>query len=161
MDLDRVILPTPAESERIVRTMASATDQEFRETWTLDQAAEFLRRCDYDCTPGVLLRFISRGYVSEPPGGRWTALHLHCASASLEGRRRWLSAPSRHDAKKSEARLQIESAQAQGIPVFHDLENSSLEDLLIQFVQTDQRQLREVLYEAVRAKMDQLGFVEE
>lgn len=158
--LTRTTIPTPAESEAVVRAMAAATDQEFRESWTLTEAANFLRSCDYACTPGILMRLVSREYVSDPRGD-WRPQHVHCAAAALESRRRWQPTPSRHDAKKSAARLQIETARKEGIDVFNDLDATTLEDLLIQLTQTDQRQIREVLYEAVREKMDRLAFVEE
>ena len=157
----RVAIPTPAESERIVRVICDAVDLPFRETWTLAEAAELLRAADFDVVPGTLLRFIDRGYISAPRTGQWSVINIHCAVAACESRRRWLPAPSRHDAKKSLARMQVEMACVEGVEVFHDLHAFSLEDLLIQLTTCPHSQTREIVYEAIRAKLDALGFVEE
>jgi hypothetical protein len=101
--------------------------------------------------PPHLTEFAEKGYMLDH-GETWDGKSVYCLLAALESRRRWKPTPSRHDVKKSGARLQIEQAQAAGVPIL-ELEQYTVEDLLIWLTGSDSRAERECLYEIARLKL--------
>src|SRR5258706_671367 len=117
----------PVDCERateLVRIGCEEHGLQFRETFTPAQAAELARALHYLCGPGAIAEFVRKGYFGPADPDALTAVDVFCFVGALESRRRWQSAPSRHDAKKSGARLLIEQSQAAGAesPV-NDLDN--------------------------------------
>ena len=159
----RTIEPNPVASARVVGTLCALAGIDVQETFPRDEVVLLLRNAGYNVTPGTVAEFIRKGYIGEPENDEWTAQHIHALCASLESRRRWKPFPAPlHDFKKSVVRIQIEQAAANGIadPI-HDLDTISLEDLLIQIAENDSRGIRETLYEAIKLKLAEVGFVEE
>jgi hypothetical protein len=154
----RAVPVDPAASERVVASLCDAAGMPMQDEFDRDGVAALLRSCGYDCTPGVVAEFVRKSYISEPEV--WTAPYVHALTAALECRRRWLPTPNvYHDPKKSAQRLEIERLQNEGVnPPIDDLDQHTVEDLLIQLVQHDQRHVREALYECLRFKLD--GFEE-
>jgi len=113
---------------------------------------------EYEIDLQVIRDYIDNGYIPCPQmisGKRlWTiadACHLH---AALEYRRAWASPSSFHDCKKSQARLDRDRASWTSDDSFEsDVEETSLEDLLIAIAESDNRQVRECLHEALRIKL--------
>ena len=124
-----------------------------RESWPVDATVDFLRRLDYDVTPNTLAEFERKHYFAPADASEMTAVEIYCLMAALEARRRWKPTPSQHDAKKSGARLAIEQLQAQGIPPVNDLDNHTLEDLLLQLTGCPDRAIRECIYETLVLKL--------
>ena len=159
---NRVVQPNPIKSDAFVRILCERADMTFAPPFTPDEVVQLLCKVGYDCTRGTLLEFFRKGYISPPPNNEWTAPFVHGLIASMDCRRRWLPAPNDfHDARKSNALLQVESAAREGIDTFIDLDEYTLEDLLLHLTGTDNREIRETLYLACRRKMADLGFREE
>ncbi len=159
---ERVVAVDPEVSRRLVNGFCAFTATEPREHFSRDEVVELLRGVGFAVVPDTLREFTAKGYCTEPPSGRWEAIHVHALAAALDSRRRWLPGPNQlHDAKKSPTRRDLELAKAAGVPVFTDLEKFTLEDMLITLAECDNRMQREFVYEAVRAKLEALGCVEE
>ena len=117
------------------------------------EAIELLTKLDYAVSKRTLEEFIERKYISDP-GDAWDCVAVYCLMGALESRRRYKSADRRHDFKKTGIRLEIERLRAEGIdPPIHDIDDITLEDLLLQITQCDQRAIREALYETLREKL--------
>lgn len=150
-DQTRIVSVDPAHAERVVADFAASVG--LAVPTNAAEVVELLDRLDYDCTPRTLEQFIERGYISDP-GDCWDCVAVYCLLGGLESRRRWKPTPSKHDLKKSGARLEIEKLQAEGIdPPVVDLDRTTVEDLLIQLTQCDQRAIREVIFEALKLKL--------
>ena len=159
----RSVQPNPEMSARIVAAFCQVASMELQDTFSRAEVANLLRKCGYDCTPGTIAEFIRKGYIGEPAADEWPARYVHALAASLECRRRWLPTPNRlHDGKKSSIRVLIEQAKNDGneAPI-GDLDQFSIEDLLIQIAENEVRNVREALLESIRLKMSSNGWIEE
>lgn len=156
-DPTRAVTVDPAHAAQVVSDFAGSVG--LPTPTTAGEVVEMLTRIGYDCTPRTLAEFVEKGYISDP-GDVWGPVEVYVLAAALECRRRWLPTPNpRHDLKKSGFRLEIERLRAEGVdPPVRDLDDHSIEDLLLQLCQCDQRAVREALYETVRLKLD--GFEE-
>lgn len=160
---NRTVQIDPFVSEKVLVSLCDHAGIEVQESFDRDGMAELLRACGYDVVPGTVAEFVRKKYIADPPEGQWTAPFIHAMTAALECRRRWLPTPNpKHDAKKSAMRLEIERLRGEGIdPPIHDIDSTTLEDLLIQLATSEQRMHREALLEAVLVKCETLGFREE
>ncbi len=150
---ERTITVDPAHGRAVIEQFCVEAGVPFVESFTSAQAAELATRHDYACTVGTILELQRKGYISAQDTEALSPADVYCLLGALEARRRWKPAPSRHDSKKSGIRLQIEAAQAHGEQPIHDLDSHTVEDLLLQLTQTDNRTLREILYETLRLKL--------
>lgn len=151
-DMTRAVTVDPAHAAEVVAGMADSVG--LAAPVTAAEVVALLDRLDYACTPNTLAEFVRKGFISDP-GDTWDSVSTYCLMAGLEARRRWKPAPSRHDLKKSGFRLEIERLRAEGVdPPVRDIDDHSVEDLLLQLCQCDQRAVREALYETVRLKLD-------
>jgi hypothetical protein len=158
MDETRAVRIDPEHAERVVADFAEHVGLPALETYTPADAAELVSRHDYVCTPGTISEFIRKGYFGPQDPDALTPVEVYCLLGALESRRRWKPTPSRHDAKKSGARLAIEQTEMQGASAINDLDQHTVEDLLLQLTGCDNRAVRECLYEALRLKLE--GFEE-
>lgn len=156
---ERALAINPEKAALIIGDFAEHHGLPRKDVYTVAEAAELARRLGYACTPGTVLEFQRKRYLSDP-GETWEAAHVFCLISALESRRRWLPTPCpQHDAKKSAARLEVERLVAEGVEMpVADLDSHTIEDLLLQLCQNDHRQIREALYEALRLKL--AGFEE-
>lgn len=120
---------------------------------TAEEVVEMLTKLDYDVTRGTVAEFARKKYFGPDPGDAWTPADVYAFMAALEARRRWRPTPSRHDMKKSGFRIEVERLQAEGVTPVHDLDDHTLEDLLLQIAQADNRMLREALLESINLKL--------
>ncbi len=152
----------PAVAARKVAELCAFADVEMKDEWTREEVANLLHACGYAVTLGTVGEMIRKNYVGEPDDDRWEPGHIFALAMSLESRRRWLPMPNlAHDGKKSAARQAIEMARLSGAVEIDDLDQFSLEDLLIRMAETSNLQLREGYHEGIRAKLEDLGFIEE
>lgn len=159
MDHTRQVPINAERATELVRIGCEEHGLEFRDVFTPAQVAELAQALHYVCTPGTVAEFVRKRYFSAADPRELTATEVFCLIGALESRRRWKQAPSRHDAKKSGARLLIEQCQAAGAPSpIADIDNYTTEDLLVRLVQCHHAATREGLYEAVRLKLE--GFEE-
>lgn len=161
MDQTRVVRVDPEHAERFVGELAAHVGLPERESWTPAEAADLLRRLEYECTPATIGEFIRKGYFGPENDQALSPTDVFCLVQAMDSRRRWKATPSRHDPKKSGARLLLERQRAEGLEVFHDLDEFTLEDLLLRLVGTTDHATREVLYEGIVAKLAAQGFIEE
>lgn len=155
-DQTRTVAVDPEHAARVVADFADAHGLPV--PTTPGEAVELARACGYDCTPGTVAEFVRKGYVSDP-GGVADAVWVYCFIAALEARRRWKPTPCVHDPKKSGTRLLIEQMRNAGVAEpLNDIDRYTVEDLLLQLTNCDNRAVREALYEAVKAKLQ--GFEE-
>lgn len=131
-----------------------------RGTVAVPDLVKLARHMGFDARTATVLEFIRKGYVPEPAdmahvSAAWAAHFL----AGLEARRRWLPTPCVHDHKKSAARLQVEVLGAS--VALGSAAGYTVEDLLLFMAAAEDRATREACLEALRAKMDSLGFREE
>jgi len=149
------------EAEAIVAQYCERTGREVKDEYTAREAVEMLADLGYDVSLNTLREFVAKGYIADHADA-WTPVALYALTGALDSRRRWQPTPCVHDARKSAMRLMIEQIRAEGIdPPIHDIDGTTLEDLLLKLVGSDHRGSREALYEAVKVKMDRCGFVEE
>lgn len=154
----RLMQVDPERAAAMLAAVCERFDFPVKDEYATAEVADLLTRCGYAATPGVIAEFVRKGYILDT-GDVWTPADVFHFSAALDSRRRWLPTPCVHDARKSGFRLQIENLRNQGLtqPV-NDLEQHSLEDLLIQLTENDSRPTREMLYELIRLKLE--GFEE-
>lgn len=157
---NRLVQIDPAHARRVVEDHCHAVGLPSPDTWSPEEASVLLGRLDYECPPAVILEFARKGYICPPENDRaLTAVDLYGLMCALESRRRWKATPSRHDVKKSGFRLQLETLIRNGVnPPVHDLDEHSIEDLLLRLVACDERMMRESLYETIKLKL--AGFEE-
>ncbi len=153
MDETRTVHVDPEHARRVIEAFSVQVGLPFREAYSPFDAAELARAHEYGCSPGTITEFIRKGYFGPVDPEALSPADVYCLFAALEARRRWQPCPSRHDAKKTGIRLAIEQLQADGTAPLHDLDDHSLVDLLLQLVQSDNRPLRELLYESLRLKL--------
>jgi hypothetical protein len=144
----------PIEARRAMEFLAETIGQELQETYTSQEAAQFFSQLDYVCAPGTIYELIRKRYFAPSNPNALNICDLYCIGHILESRRRWKPTPSKHDPKKTGIRLRIEQAQAEGVEPFADAEGITVEDALIQIVQSDSRAQREILYELLRHKLE-------
>jgi hypothetical protein len=158
MDQTRVMHVDPAHARRVIEDLSAQAGVPFLDSYSPGQAAVLAFALDYDCSLGTVAELVRKRYIApEDPEGL-SPVDVYCLLGALEARRRWKHAPSAHDAKKSGVRLQIEAMQAQGVEPVNDLDDHTVEDLLLQLTGADNRALREILYETLRLKLK--GFEE-
>lgn len=143
----------PAHATVVVSALVESAGLTVRDEYTRSDVCEILTRRGYECTPGTILEFVRKGYISDP-GATLSPVDVYCLAGALEARRRWGRTPSKHDFKKSAARLRIEELQNEGVenPV-KDIDGHTVEDLLIQLTTNENRMVRETLYETLRLKL--------
>lgn len=105
--------------------------------------------------------YIERGRMIPPPmRGRnrvWMAADIVELLSVLENNRKWRPLSVRHQHKKTRWEIHRELALAgQAPPVFDDLDRFTVEELLRQLVEVDQREVRELLHTAIMIKIDEL-----
>lgn len=154
----RCVPVDPDVSAKCVANIAALAGLDAAESYTARQVVQMMRAAGYACTLNTLREFISKRYISPPTDmDAWDSVYVWTLANALESRRRWQPTPNpRHDVKKSVARLEIERQVAAGEPAIADIDQYTVEDLLIQLVNCDQRGIREALYEAVKLKLDGL-----
>jgi hypothetical protein len=153
MDQTRQVQVDPERARQVVSDLALSAGMVAQDAYAPDEVVALLAALDYDATPNTLAEFQRKRYVPAVEGD-WSPVDVYCLLAALESRRRWRPAPSRHDPKKSGARLEIERLQREGVnPPVVDLDGYSVEDLLLQMVGSDNRAERECLLEVLRLKL--------
>ncbi|HVK14432.1 MAG TPA: hypothetical protein VM597_37180 [Gemmataceae bacterium] len=157
-DQSRAVTIDPVKAEEVVTHLCERAGRPVQDQFTPAEVAGLLSAVGYVVTQGTLAEFVRKRYVSDP-GDQWSPVNIYCLAAALESRRRWAPAPGPHDLKKTGIRLELERLQADGVnPPIVDLDRYTLEDLLLQMAQSDNRMEREALYETLRLKLD--GFEE-
>jgi hypothetical protein len=117
-----------------------------------------LDRCDYVVGPGTFSEFERKGYFQPPGNGIWTAEQVVRLVRTLNYLRRWKPGSNQFDKVKPLIRRMIESGDDSALK---DLEGSTIEVLLVQIAEADDRNTREMLREAIIRRMNEVGFVEE
>lgn len=148
----------PSMASELLEGLCSQCNLPMREAWSHAQAAELFTALEYQATPGTIAEFVRKGYIAPDDPAALSVLDMFGLLGALERRRRWKAAPSRHDLKKSAARLHVEEGRAIGQDPIPTLGQHSVEDLLIQLTEADSRPLRECVYEALHLKL--AGFEE-
>lgn len=154
---DRVVSVDAAHAEHIVTDLAASVGRMV--PTSSSEVVTLLAALDYAVRPDTLREFTAKRYVSPPVDGVWDAVAVYCLLAAMESRRRWRPEPldgsaTRHRHKKTAFRVELERLTAEGVnPPIVDLDSHSVEDLLIQLVQTDCRMTREAIFEAVALKL--------
>ena len=161
--LNLAVAPDPDVSEHIVSRICAATNLPRPEFFTVDQVVELLDAFGYAITPGTILEFDRKHYAAQPATPLWNSMFVHQLACALEKHKRWKKWPNpRHDGKKAGARLIVEQAEAEGRPSpWEDLDEQSLENLLLAINFHDERGDRAMVFEAIREKLARLGFIEE
>lgn len=153
-DTTRAVHVDPAHAERVIGEFLDRAGMPRKDSYLTSEVCDVLTRAGYAVSPGTLAEFTRKKYIAEF-AHEWTVVAIYCLCGALEARRRWLPTPSLHDMKKSGARLQIEQLRAEGVnPPIVDPDRHTVEDLLIQMAQNDNRMERECLYEVLRLKLD-------
>lgn len=153
--------PNPDVAERIIAAACEAAEMEMKDTFTRDEVARLMHASGYACSLNTIGEFIRKRFIGDPDGDIWTPSHVYCLGMALESRRRWQPMPNlAHDSKKSGARQRLEMAKLAGAEV-NDLDQYTLEDLLLRMAEDERRAVREANYEAVLLKLEQLGVREE
>jgi hypothetical protein len=154
----RLVHVDPERAATMLAAVCERFDFPVKDEYSTPEVADLMRRCGYAVTPAVVAEFVRKGYITDTDN-LWTPVDVFHFSAALDSRRRWLPTPCVHDARKSGFRLQVETLRNQGVdPPVNDLDQHSLEDLLIQLTTADDRPTREMLYELIRLKLE--GFEE-
>lgn len=148
----------PAIAAAAVDQLAASVGLPVLLAYSPDQAAELAARLEFDAKPGTVAEFVRKGYLKATDPAALTPQEVYQFIGGLDRRRRWKAAPSQHDLKKSNIRLHVEQGQAAGLAPFHDLAAHSIEDLLLQLTESDERWFREVVHEALKLKLQ--GFEE-
>ena len=126
---------------------------------TDQQVIEVLDSIDYRVDLETIHRYLSARYIECPTmqAGRrqWEPLDVAPLKDALEFRREWKPFSRFHDPKKSLYERLREQAEASGnANPFRDLERYSLEDLLLYWREADTQPLRDMLFTAVKIKME-------
>ncbi|MCI0638473.1 MAG: hypothetical protein L0Y72_14185 [Gemmataceae bacterium] len=153
MDDTRVMVVDPVRARAVIEAFCQEANVPFLEAFTAAQAAELATGLDYVATPWTVQECIDKKYFSAADSAALSPTELYCFLAALEARRRWKPTPSKHDARKTGCRLFIEQNVGNGLPAVNDLDDHSIEDLTLQLVASDNRSVREVLYETLRLKL--------
>jgi hypothetical protein len=119
---------------------------------------EMLAKEGYAIGPGTLSELERKGYFKPPASGVWTGEQVVQLCRTLNTLRRWKPGPNQFDALKPKIRLMIEAGDDAPLK---KLEGSTIELLLLQITESDDRDTRELLREAIVRRMNEVGFVEE
>jgi hypothetical protein len=134
-DQTRVATVSPKEAEQLLENFCLDTGYPLKDQYEPDEVVDILRRLGYDATVGTIPEFLRKNYISDP-GDAWDAVAICNLACAMFARRRWLPAPSMHDPCKTDMRLEIERLQSAGVdPVIVDLDQHTIEDLLLRIVQ--------------------------
>lgn len=148
--------PLSPSDERIIADFCRQCDLPERDAYTSLEVVQLCQGMEYDCDEDTLQEFDEKGYCEKPPGP-WTPRRIRFLIANLESRRRWQKQSRLHDPKKSLHRLRLEALDASEPHPAADIDKYTLEDLLLWLAKTDDRNIREGLYEAAKIKLDLLG----
>ena len=159
-DQTRAIRVDPDHAKMLLNALCEGIGFEVKDEYEPVEVATLMRHAGFAVTPATIPEFVRKGYIAEPlDPGAWDASAIYTLCAALASRRRFLPTPCVHDARKSGFRLQLETIIAGGqYPPINDLDQHSIEDLLIQLTECDDRPTREILYETLRLKIE--GFEE-
>lgn len=150
----RLVQVDPDQAAAMLAGVCARFGLPVKDEYTTAEVSDLMQRAGYAAPPGVIAEFVRKGYVADT-GDSWTPTDIFHLSAALDSRRRWGATPNLHDARKSGFRLQLETLRNQGVnPPVNDLDEHSLEDLLIQLTENDARPTREMLYELIRVKLE-------
>jgi hypothetical protein len=146
------------QADQLLAEYCRLTGMTWRETWTTGELVELLARLGFVADEGTLEMFVQRGRM-EAPEGLWDSVAVQRAVTELDVRRRWRAGSEFHDKKKSAARIEVEQVirESRGPELFADVDQYDLEALLLNMVESENRQVREQFYERVRIKLHVLG----
>src|SRR5262245_4659806 len=159
-DQQRLTQVDADEARRLISAWAVSLGLPAEGPYADGEVVRMLTAAEYAAVPGTPSECVRKGYCPGPPiPMAWTPAEVYALAAALESRRRWKATPSKHDPKKTGARLLIEKIRAEGCDTpCNDLDAHTVEDLVLRLVQCDSRAERECLYEVLRLKLE--GFEE-
>jgi hypothetical protein len=146
-----------------VERWADAARVPFDEDGTVsrDGLLKIARHLDYEATEDTIAEFVRRSYLPDALNlTHWPASLVTLFIEQLNRLRRWCPTPSVHDARKSAARLQVETFGPE-VALGDAPERHTVEVLLHMMAESEDRASRECCLETLRYKMDRLGWIEE
>lgn len=151
----------PQNSASLIEDLCGICGIPFSDPLDTNHVVKLLNKLGYLVDRSVVAEFVRKGYITSPIiAGQWTAQQVHEFMAGLEWRRRW-QVGSAHDLKKSGAQLALEQAQLAGKHQYiEDLDQHTIEDMLVLMTLAEQRSVREALLVAVKQKLEVLEFRE-
>jgi hypothetical protein len=126
----------------------------YSDIFSVEEVAELMTELEYRCSVELIRNWMAARILPVVEDSSWTIRHVFVLSSALELRRCWATSPSRHDVKKSKARLAKEALPADDLR--RTLDEMSLYDdafLICMIAQGDESE-REQLAELLLARID-------